>query len=97
MTPDVIRVKTLPDYCLQAEFADGQIRYFDMKPYLTYPAFSALRENALFAKARVQYGTVVWNDEIDLSPDTLYLANLAKPLSIINVIKGHIINGVRLD
>jgi hypothetical protein len=82
MTPDVIRVKTLPDYCLQAEFADGQIRDFDMKPYLAYPAFSALKEHELFSKAKVQYGTVVWNDEIDLSPDTLYLANLAKPPSI---------------
>ena len=82
MTPDVIRVKTLPDYCLQAEFADGQIRYFDMKPYLTYPAFSALKKDELFSKAKVQYGTVVWNDEIDLSPDTLYLQNLGKPQSI---------------
>jgi hypothetical protein len=24
-------------------------------------------------KAHIAYGTVVWNDEIDLSPDTLYL------------------------
>ena len=24
-------------------------------------------------KAYIVYGTVVWNDEIDLSPDTLYL------------------------
>ncbi len=27
-------------------------------------------------KAYVAYGTVVWSDEIDLSPDTLYFCDL---------------------
>ena len=44
-----------------------------MKPYLHYPAFSPLTENGLFMRAHVANGTVVWNEEIDLSPDTLYL------------------------
>ena len=44
-----------------------------MKPLLSFPAFSALTEQNLFMKAHIEYGTVVWNDEIDLSPDTLYL------------------------
>jgi len=73
MTPDVIKVKALPDYCILAEFETGEYRLFDMKPYLDFPAFSALREVGLFMRATVEYGTVVWNDEIDLSPDTLYL------------------------
>lgn len=74
MTPDVVKVKTLPDYCLEAEFETGEVRWFDMKPYLAFPAFAALKEDGLFTRAHVAYGTVVWNDEIDLSPDTLYLA-----------------------
>jgi hypothetical protein len=73
MTPDVIKVKTLPDYCIEAEFDTGELRWFDMKPFLAFPAFSALKENGLFMRASVVYGTVTWNDEIDLSPDTLYL------------------------
>jgi len=44
-----------------------------MKPYLGYPAFAPLAEEGLFMRAHVAYGTVTWNDEIDLSPDTLYL------------------------
>jgi len=44
-----------------------------MKPLLSYPAFSALPKQNLLMKAYAAYGTVVWNDEIDLSPDTLYL------------------------
>jgi hypothetical protein len=73
MPPDVVQVKALPDYFLEAVFADGERRRFDMKPYLSYPAFSSLTEANCFQKAHVAYGTVVWTDEIDLSPDTLYL------------------------
>jgi len=78
MTPDVIKVKVLPDYCIVAEFETGELRWFDMKPYLNYPAFSALMENELFMRASVMYGTVVWSDEIDLSPDTLYLRGIPR-------------------
>lgn len=74
MTPDVIRVQTLPDYWLQAEFENGEFRRFDMKPYLAYPAFCSLKDDALFEKAHVLHGTVAWSDEIDISPDTVYLA-----------------------
>lgn len=44
MTPDVTKVKASPDYFIEAEFANGEIRRFDMRPYLDYPAFSALKE-----------------------------------------------------
>ncbi|MDO8350091.1 MAG: DUF2442 domain-containing protein [Gallionella sp.] len=73
MTPDVVQVKPQPDYFLEAVFANGEHRRFDMKPYLAYPAFSQLTDANFFMAAHVANGTVVWNDEIDLSPDTLYL------------------------
>lgn len=73
MTPDVISVKPLPDFCLEAEFSTGERFLFDMKPYLAYPAFAPLAREGRFMKARVMCGTVAWDDDIDLSPDTLYL------------------------
>lgn len=73
MTPDVNKVKVLANFCIEAEFVTGEIRRFDMRPYLDFPAFSSLKESGLFMRARVANGTVVWNDDIDLSPDTLYL------------------------
>ena len=73
MTPDVAKVKVTPDFFIEAEFASGEIRRFDMRPYLEYPAFAALRDINLFMRAHVAHGVVVWNEEIDLSPDTLYL------------------------
>jgi hypothetical protein len=73
VTPDVVQVNVLPDYCLEAVFENGERRWFDMRPLLSYPAFSALTEQNLFMKAHTAHGTVAWTDEIDLSPDTLYL------------------------
>ncbi len=73
MTPDVIRVKATPDFFIEAEFATGELRRFDMRPYLEYPAFSSLKVPDLFMRAHVDHGVVVWNEDIDLSPDTLYL------------------------
>lgn len=73
MTPDVIQVQPLPNYTLMAQFATGEWRRFNMVSYLQYPAFSALKDPAFFQRAHVEHGTVVWTDEIDLSPDTLYL------------------------
>jgi hypothetical protein len=73
MTPDVVSVKPLSDYRLEASFANGEKRVFDMRPYLAYPAFAPLAQDALFMRAHVVLGTVAWTDEIDISPDTLYL------------------------
>lgn len=76
MTPDVIKVVARPDYSIVAEFETGEVRRFDMRPYLDLPAYAGLKEPGLFMHAHVQHGTVVWSEEIDLSPDTLYLRGL---------------------
>jgi hypothetical protein len=61
-----------PDYFIVAEFETGEVRRFDMRPYLDFPAFAALKEPAQFMRARVEHGVVVWAEDIDLAPDTLY-------------------------
>lgn len=73
MTPDVIKVVATPDFFMNVEFATGEVRRFDMRPYLQFPAFSALNQPGMFLRARIEHGTVVWSEVIDLSPDTLYL------------------------
>jgi hypothetical protein len=73
MNPRIINVEPLENYKLKFKFTDNSIREFDMKPYLTYPAFEDLKEDALFKKASIFLGTVKWNDEIDMSPDTLFM------------------------
>ena len=74
MTTDVIDVKTQPNFELMVTFADGARKLFSMLPYLQYPAFRPLSEPGKFDLAHVSNGTVEWTDEIDISPDTLYIA-----------------------
>jgi len=73
LTPEVVNVKAYHKTKLEVEFAGGSIRLFDMEPLLHYPAFSELRDSTLFMKAHVENRTVSWNEEIDISPDTLFL------------------------
>lgn len=73
MTPDVTHVQALANYELLVAFADGDKRHFSMSPYLNYPAYRVLSQAGKFALAHVSNGTVAWTDEIDMSPDTLYL------------------------
>jgi hypothetical protein len=74
MTPDVTQVKAGTNFELLVTFADGACKSFSMLPYLHYPAYSELKEPGKFAFAHVANGTVQWTEDIDISPDTLYLA-----------------------
>jgi hypothetical protein len=43
-----------------------------MFPYMDKKPFVQLKGSPLFARAFVDYGTVVWPGEIDIAPETLY-------------------------
>ena len=73
MNPYVKRVRPLDDYQLEVEFENGELRLFDMKPYLQRGVFARLQNRATFQAARVVVGSVQWPGEVDLSYDTLYL------------------------
>ncbi len=73
LLPKVSKVQALDDFELRLEFGDGSVKYFDVKPYLHYPAFQRLKTGGLFAQAHVAHGTVVWDDQLDLAPETLYI------------------------
>jgi len=65
------------DHTLTLRFANGETRVFDLSPYLGYPVFESLRNLGFFKLARAAHGTVVWPQDIDFDPDTLYLESHA--------------------
>ena len=69
---DVVSVSCLEGHLLQLRFDDGVERLFDMAPWLDRAPYQPLRNPALFNRARVEYGTVVWPGGIDIDPETLY-------------------------
>jgi hypothetical protein len=73
---DVISVKTHDDYTLELVFENGERRIFDMKPFFDGKPFVKLLNSPLFFKASVQYGTVVWPGDIDITPETLWFRSV---------------------
>ena len=72
MNPRVQAVQPLADYTLLLEFTNGEIRIFDMKPYLDKGIFSELRDHGYFNAVRSLLGSITWPRGQDLCPDTLY-------------------------
>ncbi len=68
----VTRVVPRENYRLELEFDTGEVRLFDVTPYLDMGVFKQLRDHSVFAKAYVAFDTVCWPGEIDIAPETLY-------------------------
>ena len=56
------------------EFTNQVIKKYDIRPLLTIPMFSPLRQPTFFKNFRVEPGgyAIVWNEEIDLSEYELW-------------------------
>ena len=69
-------VQYLHDYELLITFSNGEKRVYDGQEDITQGVFTQLRNKALFARARIERGTVVWNDELDIAPEALYAESI---------------------
>jgi hypothetical protein len=68
----VTAVRVLTDYQLELEFNTGEVRVFDVRPYLERGVFQRLKEPTLFSQAFLAGDTVCWPGELDIAPETLY-------------------------
>ena len=73
MNPRVKEVKPEKNYMLRLYFTNGEVRLFDMKPYLNLGIFKELTDEALFNSVRPDGLSVEWANEASICPDTLYL------------------------
>ena len=73
MNPRVIHVSYQSPYKLLLTFSNREQKQFDLTPYLRYPVFQPLQNEAFCQKAKVCFGTVAWDEVIDMDPDTLFL------------------------
>jgi hypothetical protein len=73
MNPRVKEVKPEKDYMLRLYFSNGEIRLFDMKPYLNLGIFKELADETLFNSVHPDGLSIEWANEASICPDTLYL------------------------
>lgn len=73
MNPRVKYVKPHSNYTIILTFTNGEVKLFDMKPYLDKGIFSELKNISLFNSVKPFLGSIQWQNGQDLCPDTLYL------------------------
>lgn len=76
MNPRAKNISYKSPYNLIVTFTNGEVKKFDLEPYLDYPVYRELKNEFYCSKARVDNGTVVWDEEIDIDPDRLYLESV---------------------
>lgn len=69
---EIIEVEALKDYQLKLIFDNGEIKIKDMKPYLDKGIFKKLKDINVFNNVKIKYGTVSWENDIDMCADSLY-------------------------
>jgi hypothetical protein len=76
IAPEMVAVIARPAHTVRIVFADGEVRDVDITPLLDTPAFSPLRDPALFAQVKIEErtGTLTWPGDVDLDPDVIYAA-----------------------
>ena len=79
LRPTAKEVYPQRDYMLRIVFDNGEVRVFDVKPYIRGEWYGQLADEAYFRAAKPDGFTVVWPDGQDLCPDELY--QLSKEVS----------------
>lgn len=69
---EIVDVKVLPNYELLLTFDNNVKKIKDMKPYLNKGIFNKLKQEEFFKKVKISFGTISWEDGIDMCADSLY-------------------------
>ena len=72
----IIDVKPQDNYLLLLTFENGEIRQFDMKPYLDCGIFQELKDLRLFKTVKKSFDSIEWDNEADFDPEILYQKSL---------------------
>ena len=77
----VINVAPLENHTLALRFEGGEMRLFDVKPYLDFGIFRELKDISYFNSVRIMFDSIAWENGQDFSPQTLYLKSIPLELN----------------
>lgn len=72
MKPAVIEVLPKSGFLLELTFENGEIKMFDMNPYLNTGLFVKLKNEEVFNSVKVSFDTIQWANELDFDLEVLY-------------------------
>ena len=65
-------INHIDGYKISLTFNDKKTKIVDIEPYLDKGIFLALKDQEYFKRVKVIDDTIVWPNEADFCPDTLY-------------------------
>lgn len=78
---DVISIKYQKDFIYYIEFDDGRKGDIDLSDYPNKgPIYEPLRDLSFFQSAKIEGGTIAWQNGADIAPESLY-EKIANPQS----------------
>jgi hypothetical protein len=79
---DVTEATYSGKYQIDVRFADGSFGKVDFTKYLEEGTVLAkLKDLAIFKNFVVKYGTIVWGEDLDIAPETLYVEATGKDVT----------------
>ena len=72
--PRVVTAEVCGTYSVRLEFDDGIVKQVNLRRFLWGEVFEPLLDPTYFARVAVdsELGTIVWPNEADFAPETLY-------------------------
>ena len=59
-------------YDVAVQFDTGETGVFNCKYLTADPYWGRLKDQKFFSTARAEYGTIVWDDNIDVAPESVW-------------------------
>ena len=76
---DITDAKYSIDYKLNLHFADGSSGTVDFSKYIEEGTiFAKLKDIDAFKSFGIKFGTIVWGEDLDIAPETLYVEATGK-------------------
>ena len=72
-----IAVECLGDYKLLITFSNGEKKIYNAQNDIHQGVLTKLQNKSFFVQAKIARGSVVWDNEIDIAPETLYAESIA--------------------
>ncbi len=77
MLLDIVNVVAKDDYKLILTFENNEVKEFDCKSILKDKPYNKITDINIFRQVRIENGTIVWLNDVDIAPETLYLDSKA--------------------